>query len=285
MPSRRAHLAAVLETAVSAVLFGVMAFLTKRATRQVDGAQVACVRSAVGLGLALAVLLRRGGLRPRRPDLVLLRGVLGGLALLLYFLAIGALPVGTATLLQYSSPIFTTLFAALVLGERPPLAHVAALGVTVAGVGLVVLGQGAVLGGAYLWLGVALGSAVLTGGAVTAIRAARRHDGPWTVFAAFCLCSTIIAAVVAVPRWRTPDRATWGLLLAIGVLAAVAQVMMTHALGVVAAATSGIVAQLTVVVALGLGLLVDREPLAPLAAVGAVLTVAGLVVVSRETPS
>ena len=280
---RRRHALAVLETAASALFFGVMAYLAKRATRRVAGAQVALVRCAVGLLVALLQsVVRRVPLRPVRKDLIFLRGLFGGSALLLYFLAIGALPVGTATLLQYSSPIFTTAFAALLLRERPSLLQLAALAAAAVGVFLVIGGQGTVLGGAYRWQAIALASAVLSGAAVTAIRAARRHDGPWEVFAGFSLVGLLVIAPLAVARWRSPDARTWLLLLAVGGLAVVAQVLMTHALGVVRATTSGTIGQLTVVTTLTLGHFVDGEPLSAVAAAGAALTIAGTSLASRE---
>jgi hypothetical protein len=50
-------------------------------------------------------------------DLLIYRGVFGGLAVLLYFLAIAHIPVGLATLLIYTAPVWSATFAALFIDE------------------------------------------------------------------------------------------------------------------------------------------------------------------------
>jgi drug/metabolite transporter (DMT)-like permease len=199
---------------------------------------------------------------------------------LLYFLAIAHLPVGTATLYNYTAPIFTTTFAAIFLNELLPLANVLAMLLACLGVGLVVYGQGHALGGEYFWQGLGLTSAVVSGAAITAIRAARRTDGAWEVLGAFCLVGMMCTAPFALHAWKNPTPALWLLLLVVGLLAAAAQILMTHALAAVEAATAGIVSQLTVVTALLLGSILDGEPFSRVSIVGAVLTLAGVSVVS-----
>jgi drug/metabolite transporter (DMT)-like permease len=254
-----------------------MAYVAKQTTRRLDGGQVAFVRFVVGLlAVALQALARRAPLRPVRYDLLVARGFFGGIAVLLYFLAIEQLPTGTATLLNYTAPVFTAVFAGIFLREHLPVLTFAAMGIAGIGITLVVLGQGRALGGAYSWQLVALGSAVASGAAVTSIRAARRTDGAWEVFAAFCLLGVICTAPVAIANWRAPTPNEWWLLVAVGLLAVVAQVIMTHALGAVEAAVSGIIAQITVATAISLGYFLDDEPLTGMSFVGALLTLAGV---------
>ena len=238
----------------SAVLFGVMAFVAKKATRALDGAQVAFVRFLVGIVVVGAqASCASSPCAPSAGILLFARGFFGGLAVLLYFLAIARLQVGTATLLNYTSPVFTAAFAWLFLREVLPRVIGITLGITGVGVSLVVLGKGQVLGGDYAWQLIALVSAVCSGLAVTAIRAARRTDGPWEVFFAFCVVGAMVTAPFAVVHWRWPTPKVWGLLLVVGLLSVAAQILMTYALGAVEAATSGVTNPIAVVVALGLG--------------------------------
>ena len=271
----------VLELAAAALLFGLMAYLAKQATRGLDGAQTAFVRFAVGLAIVAGHFVARRE-RPRvvRRDLLFVRGFFGGTAVLLYFESMQRLPVGTATLLNYTAPIFTATFAAIFLGEALPRLRVLAMVVAGCGVTLVVVGQGRALGGAYGWQAVGLLSAVFSGVAVTSIRAARRTDGAWEVFGAFCLLGLACTAPFAAVGWIAPDARLWALLLAVGVVSAAAQVLMTHALGAVDAATAGIVGQLTVVVAMLLGHLLDGEPFTPMSMAGAALTLVGVAAAS-----
>ena len=106
-------------TALSAASFAAMALFTRIATRNLPGEEVAFLRFVLMLAPFLFLpRLARQAVTFERLDLLLYRGLFGGVAVLLYFLAIEHVPVGTATLLNYSSPIWSVLFAALFLGER-----------------------------------------------------------------------------------------------------------------------------------------------------------------------
>jgi drug/metabolite transporter (DMT)-like permease len=216
----------------------------------------------------------------QRWGLLILRGVLGGTAVLFYFLAISHLPVGTATLLNYTAPIFTTTFAALFLDEAVTPATLVALVAASFGVCLVVYGQGRALGGAYVWLAIGLISAVISGGAIATIRAARRTEGAWEVFLSVCVVGALFNAPLALHGWKAPTPGGWALLATVGLLATVAQLLLTHALATVEAASAGIISQLTVVTALALGHFMDGEPFGLLSVVGGALTLAGVSLVS-----
>ena len=103
------------------------------------------------------------------PHLVL-RGLFGGAAVLCYFLTIEHLPVGIATLLNYTAPVFTAVWAALLLREPLDASAVGALALATCGVVLVSLGtsRNAPVGASY-WLMVGAISAVLSGAALTGV--------------------------------------------------------------------------------------------------------------------
>jgi len=109
----------LLIMAASAVCFALMALAAKLASARLAGSEVAFMRFAI---MAVPVLivprLLRQALDFQRLDLLIYRGIFGGLAILLYFLAIAHIPVGIATLLNYVSPVFSVAFAAIFLGER-----------------------------------------------------------------------------------------------------------------------------------------------------------------------
>lgn len=272
------HARGLVELFVAAILFGLTAFVAKRATAEADGSQVALLRFAIGLAFVFAQsAVRRAPLRPRRWGVLLLRGVFGGLAVLAYFVSLNELPVGTATLLNCTSPAFAALFAVTFLRERLPPQRLSALLCAGGGIALVVYGQGKALGGGYGWQVLALLSGIASGAAVVSIRAARRTDGPWEIFGMFCLVGLVCTAPMALARWRELSLETWWLLLGVGLLSLAAQILMTHAYGAVEAATGVTISQLTVVVSMMLGHFVDGETLSTTSLVGTGLTLAGVV--------
>ena len=268
---------------LSSLLFGVMAWLTRRVTQTgLGGSQVAFIRM-LGASVFVGAFALTGQLELRvaRWDLLAARSLLGSLAALLYFVLLAHLPVGTTTLLHYSSPIFATCFASYFLGERPSSRTARALVAAFVGVVLVVVGQGRHLGGSWGWLTVGIASAAISGGAVVAVRAARRYDSAWTVFAAFSIVGAIFTAFPAFVGWREMTAYQWLLCLMVAAVSLAAQVLMTHALGSLQNALAGLISMLTVLFAIALGYLFDGERLSALSGVGAGLTMLGIVWAAR----
>lgn len=266
----------------SALLFGLMAFLSKLACRTYDGATVAGIRFAFGV-LAVGVLwgLRRVDARPSNLRLLLVRGLTGGVAVVLYFLTIEHLNVGLATLLNYTSPPFTVIMARIVLGERLVKGGLAALALTMVGVLFVVVGQphGTEAQAADpFWVAMGLLSAVCSAAAITTIRALRSGPHPesvWSIFLSFC----VVGALCSLPLSRglhTPTPVEAALLLGVGATAMGAQLGMNAVMRWVPAALFGITAQLSVVFTLALGALLLGESWTWLSAGGALLTLAGV---------
>jgi drug/metabolite transporter (DMT)-like permease len=267
---------AVVALVTAALVFAVMALATKFAAARLPGPQVAFVRFIIGLA-ACGLAATRIQLRARNKMGLFLRGLYGGAAVFFYFLGIAHLPVGIATLLNYSAPVFTAIYAASFLGEAITLPTLAALALTSIGVCLVILGTAPAGSlGFGRWQLVALCSAMLSGAAVATIREVRKTDGSWEIFAAFCGAGAAIAAVPALMNWVAPRPTEWGLLAIVGITSVVGQLLMTYALRYVRAAVGGIIAQLTPVTSLALGWSVLGDRIGALAAAGAVLTLLGV---------
>jgi drug/metabolite transporter (DMT)-like permease len=261
---------------LASLLFAVMAVLAKKVAHRLPGPEVAFVRFGIGL-VACSVAATRIELRAKNKLGLLLRGGFGGGAVLLYFSAIEHLPVGVATLLNYTAPVFTAVYAVAFLDELVTPATFGALGVTTIGVGLVLRGTappGSL--GLGLWQCVGIGSALLSGAAVATIREVRKTDGSWEIFAAFCVGGGLMTALPTVTRWVSPSAVEWGALLVIGLISVVAQLLLTYALRFVSAAGAGIIIQLTPVTALTLGWVLFEEKMAGVAIFGAALTLAGV---------
>jgi len=129
---------AVAALVSAALVFALMAVATKVAARRLPGAQVAFVRFAIGLG-SCALARVWVPMRAHNKLGLVMRGAYGGAAVLFYFLAIAHLPVGIATLLNYTAPVFTAFYAAMFMGEAIKRATLGALALTSAGVALVIV--------------------------------------------------------------------------------------------------------------------------------------------------
>ncbi|HEX6903923.1 MAG TPA: DMT family transporter [Thermoanaerobaculia bacterium] len=270
---------ALLMMAVASACFAVMAFAAKLASDDLAGSQVAFLRFAF---MTVPVLIVPGVARKavtyHRLDLLFYRGLFGGTAVLLYFLTIEHIPVGIATLLNYSAPIFSVTFAAIFLGERvdrrllPPL--LAALcGVVLAA------GGGGGLGELRfgIWEAAGVASAVLSGAAVTAIRAARRTEGSWAIYGSFTLFGLLATAPFGLPNFEAPTPWEWLMLTVVGLTSVTAQLLMTYAYRWVTNLQAGVLAQLTVILSMILGAVFLGDRLAPVQILGSLLALAGVV--------
>lgn len=283
---------ALLMLAASATLFGIMAFSAKLASASLSGAQVALVRFSIGVVPFLVIpSYRKAAWKFQRLDLLFYRGVFGGVAVLLYFLAIEHIPVGLATLLNYTAPLYSGLFAAIFIGESVRPRAIFPLAIAFAGVFLVVrahaspdeaigLGRWALLG---------LCSAILSGAAVTAIRVARRTESSWSIYASFTIFGWLVAAPLAFARWQNPTPQQWVYLVAVGLSSIGAQLLMTSALRWVDAVSAGAISQLAVIVSMLLGAVWLGEGLTTQGMLGSALTIGGvlavMLVTSRPRPS
>jgi drug/metabolite transporter (DMT)-like permease len=264
----------------SAMLFGAMAFAAKLASARLSGSQVAMIRFATGLAPALLIpRYRRSALTFQRLDLLFYRGFFGGLAVLCYFIAIQHINVGVATLLNYTAPLFSGIFSIVFLHEHISPKVLLPMPFALTGIFLVVHANarpGDVLGFGT-WELVGLLSALFSGAAVTAMRAARKGENSWAVYTSFCLLGTLLTAPLAIATWRNPTAEEWLALAATSVFAIGAQLLLTFSLRWVDAMTVGVISQLAVVVAMLLGVTLLDERLSAMAIAGSALTIGGVV--------
>ncbi len=117
-PARQLWRAVLLMT-LSAVFFGFMAITIRKASEQLHAFEVAFFRNLFGLLFALPILFRHGPgiLGTDKLPLYLFRCVIGTISMLSGFWAIAHLPIAQAIAITYSTPLFVTIGAVLVLGE------------------------------------------------------------------------------------------------------------------------------------------------------------------------
>ena len=277
---------APLTALASTTLFAAMAMMARLLSRTIPGHQVALVRFVTGVAVTvLACAVWRLELRPRRWGWLISRGIFGGAAVLLYFHCIEKIGVGMATLLNYTAPVWSLMFAWFFLRERPRRHAGVALALTLAGVALVTSAHAHAwrLG---VWEMVGVLSAVFSGMAITSIRATRMQDpggrpseNSWTVFASFTLfgsLTTLPTVLSPIGSWVSPTLREWFLLGGCSLVSVAAQLLMTSALGRLTAVGLGIIQQVTVVLTLVGGWLFFQEDISLRGAIGSLLTIAGV---------
>ncbi len=158
------------------------------------------------LGVLVICLARRRGLRTAQPGMLTVRGVLGGIAVLLYFTSVQLAGASIGTLLNYTYPLWANVFATLFTKHRPPRAFWLLLLCAFGGVWLIVspsFSAGSELTEAQK-LGQLCGilSAVAAGGGVLSIKQLRETDEELTIITSFSVVGLVLAApLLLFPSW------------------------------------------------------------------------------------
>lgn len=222
---------------VASFLFATMGVCVKLASELYATGEIVFYRGTVG-AIALAfVAWRQGGtLRTTVPAMHFWRSVSGVLSLGLWFYAIGNLPLATAMTLNYMSSVWMALF---LIGGAVMLGTARVDGRLVAAVLLGFVGVALILRPTIeqnqLWHGlIGLLSGILAATAFLQVTALGRAGEPvYRIVFYFSLGGALLGLIsTALSGGLTPH--TWkgaGLLLAVGVLATSAQMMMTRAYG------------------------------------------------------
>ena len=190
---------------LTGLLFVCVTGIVRHLGTDMAAVQAAFLRYVFGLFLILPVLYRQvgTGLVPRRLGLHALRGLVHGVGVMLWFVAMARIPIAQVTALGYTAPIFTTIGAALFLGESLRARRIGAVLVAFAGAMIIVrpgieevsLGALAQLTAAPLFAASFLLAKKLT-----------ETESSSTIVAFLSVFVTLVLLPPALMVWRTP---TW----------------------------------------------------------------------------
>jgi len=280
--ARSAYTRGMLMMAASSVVFSAMSLLVPL-TRSINTSIVTAARFATGI-LVIVGLGLFGGveLTPVNKPWLVGRGVFGAASVYLMYFGMVKLGLGMGTILAYTYPVFAALLAPLIIREKVYPDVFAAVAVSFVGIWLVVnpLGGAAAFGaslagghvGVYQLL--ALLGGLLSAVAVVAIRKLQATDSPYMIYLAQCVFGMIVIGYPTATSSFAFPLPIWCVLAGIGILATVAQLMMTRAYRDVPATEGSLLAFMVPVVNSILGILVFGEKMQPLTVAGALIVLA-----------
>ena len=219
---------------LASFLFATMGVCVKLASVHYGSGEIVFYRSLTGaLMIGLATLWQGGTLRTALPAMHAWRAITGVTALCLWFYAIGNLPLATAMTLNYSSSVWMAMFlmgGAMMLGtQRVDNRLLATVLLGFAGVALILRPT---IEQNQLWHGlIGLLSGVISATAYLQVTSLGRAGEPeYRIVFYFSLGGIVAGGLLTfVFGWHGHTWAGIGLLLAVGVLATVAQMLMTRA--------------------------------------------------------
>ncbi len=268
----------------AAFFFSLMSLMVKLAGRFVPSQEIVLARAVVSLVLSYW-LVKRAKISPwgQRKWILILRGVFGFAAMSCFYFALTRLPIAEATVLHFTNPLWTALFAAVFLRERLSPWVLAAIAVSF--VGVILVTRPAVLFGASaspvsaIGVGVALLGAMLSSLAYVSVREASKTEDALVIVFYFPLIS-VPATLPFVSGFVWPQGWAWLILLGVGVSTQIAQVFLTRGLAREPAARAMTIGYAQIVFVLLWGMLFFGEFPDAWSVMGALLVVAGTLAVA-----
>jgi len=235
---RRGVLVGMGYLVLSGLIFATFSAIIRALSSELHAAETAFIRYLFGFLFLLPIFLgsRRSELRTKRPLLHISRGMIHGCGVLLWFYAISKIPLAEVTALAFTSPVWATIGAFLILREKVHARRIIAVMLGLTGAMIVLfnlptsfqelsdnfsalgLGQLAILVSAPLFACSKIMTKRLT-----------ETENTTAIVAWLSLTVTFALAIPAIMVWKWPTLQEWFWLAVVAGLATTAHICMTRA--------------------------------------------------------
>lgn len=264
---------------MTGVCFVAVTALVKTLGGRIPAAESAFLRYVIGLVFLIPVWreLTAIKLTPRQKKLFGLRGIVHSLGVILWFYAMTRIPIAEVTAMNYLNPVYVSILAVFLLGERMAMRRVLAVISALIG-SLIILRPGfreldpghiAMLGTALLFAGSYLIAKIVSGELSASM-----------VVALLSITVTIGLAPFAIAVWVTPSLADLGVLAAIACFATAGHYTMTLAFAAAPVTVTQPVTFLQLVWSVLLGALFFGEPADPWVILGGGIIMASVIFIT-----
>lgn len=256
---------------LASLLFAFMGVFAKELSSSMSSVEVVFFRNIFGVILITIAILKSplnqiGG----KFYLLLFRGFIGFIALLMFFYNIANIPLAEAMTFSKTSPIFTAIFAYLLLRER--LSSLAYIGIFIGFIGIVfITGANPANLEKSDYLGVLSG--VLAALAYTSIRELKNYYDTKAIVLSFMLTGTLGPLLLMgvsefyyiesldfmLGEFVIPSKDDWIYIVLLGLFSTFAQIFMTKAYSLDKAGVVGAIGYFNILFAVLLGMLILGE--------------------------
>ena len=282
---------------LSALISALNGALAKILSQDLSALEIVFFRNMIGVFLILYALRHTPPtLAGGKWYMLILRGLFGFSAMILFFYTITTIPLGEAITLNKTSPFFVTILAAVLLKERLQLSTLIALIVGFIGVILIAKPFGMQLSYEHI-LGVVGG--FFAAAAYTTIKKIKDIYDSRVIVLAFVGIGTFLpACLFMVANFVTPPESLsflfpefvvpaswkiWGLIIFMAIISTLSQWLLTKAYSARNLSIVGVISYTNIPFAIGFGYLLGDAFPDSLTFVGIVLIVFGGIMVSRKT--
>jgi len=271
----------------SVVLLSCLAACVKYLGDGVPTGQIIFVRGVISMVVLGFIAWHTHGfkiLRTERLRSHALRSLAGTASMFCWFTALTMIPLADFTAISFTAPMFLTLLAMLLLGERIHAYRWSALAIGFVGV-LITIGPHLTLGGSSVGVLVAFGAAVFSAAAIATLRSMSGAGGehPLAITFYFSMTTVICSALTAFGGWPMPTPEQWFFIGLSALFGVFGQLLMTMSYRYAEASTLAPLDYTNLLLAVALGYYFFAEVPHWSMWIGAPLVItAGLIILWRE---
>ncbi|MFC2125848.1 DMT family transporter [Bacteroidota bacterium] len=210
---------------ILAVFFFSLMNVAVKLIPHIPAVEIVFFRSIVSVVLSLAFLKSQGiNIWGNNKKYLILRGVSGAIALIMYFTLIQSIPLASAVTILFLQPILTNIIGIFIVKEKVhPMQWLFYL-ISFSGI-LIIQGFDTRVDPIYLLIGVV--ASVFSGFAYNFIRKLKSSEHPVVIIFYFPLITMPITGMLSTLNWVAPSGWDWLILLLVGILTQIAQYFMT----------------------------------------------------------
>ena len=218
----------------SGLAFSLMSVCVKAIGGRIPVSELVFARAAISL-LMTRILLFKNNINPwgYQKKLLLLRGILGTIALFCIFKALTTLPIATATVIQYIYPTFTAICAYFILNEY--IYKRITYSIIIGWIGIVLVSQPEWVSNnniieCIIPIIIAIIGALMTSLAYICVRKLSAKEHPLVIIYYFPLVSIPLSIPLLINNFVIPSGIEWIWILGIGFFTQIGQVCITEGL-------------------------------------------------------
>ena len=272
---------------MSAFFFCFMTVFVKLAGEEVETIQIVFSRGVITLFITYYLIKKnKASIWGNFRNILFIRGIVGSIALFFVYESLQRFTVPEATLIQYLYPIFTAIFASVLLTEKLSFYLFIAIFLGFFGVYTIfdfpfIISKELLLNG---WdLLIALSGACLTGAAYVLVRkASNLNESPYTIMFYFPLITVLISLPFIGSVWIWPSFHCWIYIIFVGLFTQLGQIFLTFGYKILPAGKAASASYIQVPFSLIAGSLVFHDNISNNFILGSIIIFLAIFIIIRE---
>ena len=271
---------------LSAFSYSLMAVFVKLAGNELATVQIVFTRGVITLFLTYLIIRKKKVYPLGKNHIVLIsRGLIGSVALYLVYESLYRFSLPEATVIQYLYPIFTALFASLLISEKIS--------------GLLYFSIFSGLVGVYIILDfpflisnaisetnmmIALSGAILTGLSYVMVRKALTlKESPYVIMFYFPLFTVPMSLLFLPGNWEMPTMLIWIYLVLIGITSQLGQLFLTYGYELLPASRAAMTSYIQVPFSVIAGIIIFNDQITYNFIIGTLMIIFSIFLIMKKT--